>query len=128
MVMIMSKYEIKVMEILKAEKVLFCREKTFKDLKKGTFRFDFYLPNYYGQQIIIEVDGEQHFKPIYGRQAFLKGQEHDRQKNSYCLAKGIILYRVPYWEIAKLRGISDIFKEGFLVRTRWHNDILKAPH
>lgn len=128
MVIIMSKYEIKVMEILKAEKVLFYREKTFKDLKKGTFRFDFYLPNYCGQQIIIEVDGEQHFKPIYGRQAFLKGQEHDRQKNSYCLAKGIILYRVPYWEIAKLKGISDIFKEGFLVRTRWHNDILKAPH
>lgn len=128
MVMIMSKYEIKVMEILKAEKVLFYREKTFKDLKKGMFRFDFYLPNYCGQQIIIEVDGEQHFKPIYGRQAFLKGQEHDRQKNSYCLAKGIVLYRVPYWEIAKLRTISDIFKEGFLVRTRWHNDILKAPH
>lgn len=128
MVMTMSKYEIKVMEILKAEKVLFYREKTFKDLKKGMFRFDFYLPNYCGQQIIIEVDGEQHFKPIYGRQAFLKGQEHDRQKNSYCLAKGIVLYRVPYWEIAKLRTISDIFKEGFLVRTRWHNDILKAPH
>lgn len=128
MVMTMSKYEIKVMEILKAEKVLFYREKTFKDLKKGLFRFDFYLPNYCGQQIIVEVDGEQHFKPIYGRQAFLKGQEHDRQKNSYCLAKGIVLYRVPYWEIAKLRTISDIFKEGFLVRTRWHNDILKAPH
>lgn len=128
MVMTMSKYEIKVMEILKAGKVLFYREKTFKDLKKGLFRFDFYLPNYCGQQIIIEVDGEQHFKPIYGRQAFLKGQEHDRQKNSYCLAKGIVLYRVPYWEIAKLRTISDIFKEGFLVRTRWHNDILKAPH
>jgi hypothetical protein len=48
MVMTMSKYEIKVMEILKAEKVLFYREKTFKDLKKGLFRFDFYLPNYCG--------------------------------------------------------------------------------
>lgn len=123
----MSKYEIKVMEILKAEKVLFYREKTFKDLKKGTFRFDFYLPNYYGQQIIIEVDGEQHFKPIYGRQAFLKGQEHDRQKNSYCLANNIPLYRIPYWEIPKLKSSSEIFTEAHLVKDRWHNDNLKAP-
>jgi len=44
----MSKYENKVMEILKIAKVLFYREKTFKDLKRGLFRFDFYLPNYYG--------------------------------------------------------------------------------
>lgn len=54
----MSKYENKVMEILKAEKIPFYREKTFKDLRKGLFRFDFYLPNFYGKTICIEVDGE----------------------------------------------------------------------
>ena len=101
----MSKYENKVMEIFKAAKLSFCREKTFKDLKKGLFRFDFYLYNYCGRPVIVEVDGEQHFKPIYGRQAFLKGQEHDRQKNSYCLANNIPLYRVPYWEIKDLKTI-----------------------
>lgn len=70
---IMSRYENKVMELLKKAKISFYREKTFKDLKKGLFRFDFYLYNYCGHSVIIEVDGEQHFKPIYGRQAFLKG-------------------------------------------------------
>ena len=123
----MSKYENKVMEILKAEKIPFYREKTFKDLRKGLFRFDFYLPNFYGKTICIEVDGEQHFKPIYGRAAFLKGQEHDRIKNSYCLANNILLYRIPYWEIYKLRTIYDLLNQKFVVRNRWHNDSLKVP-
>ena len=61
MVMKMSKYENKVMELLKASKISFYREKTFQDLRRGLFRFDFYLPNYCGRPVIVEVDGEQHF-------------------------------------------------------------------
>lgn len=124
----MSKYENKVMEILKKAKLSFYREKTFQDLKRGLFRFDFYLPNVHGAPVIIEVDGEQHFKPIYGRQAFLKGQEHDRQKNSYCLANNIPLYRIPYWEIYNLKTVTDIFTDNHLVKSRWHNDNLVIPH
>ena len=69
----MSNYECQIMNILKLAKIKFQREKTFNDLKHGFFRFDFYIPNLHGAPVIIEVDGEQHFKPIYGRQAFLKG-------------------------------------------------------
>lgn len=121
----MSKYEDHIVKILNQSKIKFQREKTFSDLKRGRFRFDFYLPD---KNTIIEVDGEQHFKPIYGRQSFLKGQEHDRQKNSYCLANNIILYRVPYWEIFQIKKSSDIFKDNFKVKSRWHNDYLKTPH
>lgn len=124
----MSKYENYIMELLKKSKIKFYKEKTFKDLHKGLFRFDFYLPNLNGAPAIIEVDGEQHFKPIYGRQAFLKGQEHDRQKNSYCLANNIPLYRIPYWEIYNLKCASEIFIQAHLVKTRWHNDNLIVPH
>lgn len=127
MVIKMSKYEDSIISILKAEKITFYREKTFQDLKHGLFRFDFYIPNLYDTPAIVEVDGEQHFKPVYGRQAFLKGQEHDRRKNSYCLANNIPLYRIPYWEIKNLRTVDDIFKDEFLVKTRWHNDYL-TPH
>lgn len=123
----MSSYESQIMNILKKEKIKFYREKTFSDLKHGLFRFDFYIFNLNGAPAIIEVDGEQHFKPIYGRQAFLKGQEHDRQKNSYCLANNIPLYRIPYWEIKELKTISDIFTEAHLVKNRWHNDNLSVP-
>ena len=124
----MSKYENKVIQILQKEKIWFYREKTFKDLKRGLFRFDFYLPNLNGAPAIIEVDGEQHFQPIYGRQALLKGQEHDRQKNSYCLAHNIPLYRIPYWEIYNLKSTIDIFTDAHLVKDRWHNDNLREPH
>ena len=124
----MSSYEEQVIKILKKSKISFQREKTFKDLARGLFRFDFYIPNLQGAPVIIEVDGEQHFKPIYGRQAFLKGQEHDRRKNSYCLANKIPLYRVPYWEIKNLKTPSDIFVDKFLVKSRWHNDQIKVPH
>ena len=123
----MSKYEDSVISILKQEKIHFQREKTFSDLKHGLFRFDFYIPNLHGAPAIVEVDGEQHFKPIYGRQSFLKGQEHDRRKNSYCLANKILLYRIPYWEIKNLKSAKDIFSENFLVKDRWHNDRL-TPH
>lgn len=124
----MSNYENQVIKILKQDKIFLQREKTFKDLKHGLFRFDIYIPDLNGKTIIIEVDGEQHFKPIYGRQAFLKGQEHDRRKNSYCLANNIFLYRIPYWEIKNLKRSADIFIDKFLVKTRWHNDHLKIPH
>ena len=45
------------MEILKSAKIKFLKEKTFKDLKNGLYRFDFYLPFYLGGAI-VEVDGE----------------------------------------------------------------------
>lgn len=124
----MSSYENAIIKFFKKESIDFQREKTFQDLKRGLFRFDLYIPNYRGQTLIVEVDGEQHFKPIYGRQSFLKGQEHDRRKNSYCLANNIPLYRIPYWEIKNLKSVEDIFKESFLVKTRWHNDQIKAPY
>ena len=122
----MSKYEDQIIKILRQAKIKFLREKTFQDLKHGLFRFDFYISNLDGAPAIVEVDGEQHFKPVYGRQSFLKGQEHDRRKNSYCLANNIPLYRIPYWEIKNLKTADDIFKDEFLVKTRWHNDNLKS--
>lgn len=54
----MSSYENHVVKLLNEEKIKYQREKTFSDLKGGKYRFDFYLPNYNGQTIIIEVDGE----------------------------------------------------------------------
>lgn len=121
----MSNYESYIISILKKEKINFIKEKTFKDLREGQFRFDFYVPG--GRPIIIEIDGEQHFKPIYGRQKFLKGQEHDRRKNSYCLSNNIPLYRIPYWEVKNMKSFVDMTQSKFLVRSRWHNDNLRPP-
>ena len=58
--------------------------------------FDFYLPN---QNICIEYDGEQHFKPIekFGGQENLKNvQNRDKIKTEFCEKQGITLIRIPY--------------------------------
>lgn len=118
----MSSYEEYILKILKRENISFIREKTFKDLKKGKFRFDFFLKD---KNIIVEVDGEYHFKEIRGRRAYLKQCEHDRQKNSYCLCNNIDLYRIPYWDLQKIKNFSDIMNIKYKVKDRWHNDNLK---
>lgn len=117
----MSDYEEHIVKILLKEKIDFLREKTFRDLKGGLLRFDFYIKE---KNIILEVDGEYHFKPIRGRAAFLKQTGYDRRKNSYCLANNILLYRIPYWEIKTIKSFQDMIKEDFKVKTKWHNDLL----
>lgn len=123
----MSSYEKIVAKLLSQAKIRYQQEKSFKDLKGGLFRFDFYIPDFEGGRAIIEVDGEYHFHPIRGRAHFLKTQGHDRRKNSYCLANNIPLYRIPYWEIQNLRSAADCFQEKFLVDSKWWNDNLEVP-
>ena len=60
--------------------------------------FDFYLPTY---NILIEYDGEQHFRPIEyfgGQKKFELQQKHDTIKNEYCKNNGIPLLRIPYFK------------------------------
>ena len=121
MVIFMSLYEEYILKIFKQEHIYFEREKTFRDLKHGLFRFDFYLPNI-NNGCIVDVDGEYHFKPIRGRRALIKQQEHDRMKNSYCLANNIPLYRIPYWELSNIKKLNDILDKKYLVTTKWWND------
>lgn len=121
----MSSYEDYVIKILRKSGLKFEREKTFNDLRHGKFRFDFFVPS---MNAIIEVDGQQHFHRIpkfhKTERDFKKALEYDRRKNSYCLAKDITLYRIPYWEINEIKSVNDLFKDKFKVRTRWHNDNL----
>lgn len=124
----MSKGEGKIVNILNQSKHKYEREYTFADLRGGRYRFDFYLPKL---NIAIEFDGEQHFAqtPRFHRTRsdFLAAQERDREKNSYCLANGIKLYRIPYWEFSNIFSFNDLTQDKFLVKTRWHNDLLVKP-
>lgn len=118
-----SNLEEHIILILTKERIDFQREKTFKDLKSGLYRYDFYLPKF---NICIEVDGIEHFKQIKkfhkSLQDFLKSQERDRRKNSYALANKIPLYRIPYWEINNVHSFDDIIQNKFLVKDKWHTD------
>lgn len=119
----MSSFEQKIYKILKQENLSFVQEKQFKDLRNGLYRFDFYLPK---RKIAIEVQGPQHyeFNSLFykTRSDFLKAQERDRQKVSYCLAHDIILYCIPYWEIDNITCFNDILNDKFRAKSKFHND------
>jgi hypothetical protein len=122
----MSKGEDKIVDLLNREKIFFVREKSFKDLKHGLFRYDFYLPYLNGGPAIIEFNGEQHYYYVSRffkkNTDFTKVQEHDRRKISYALANNIKIYIIPYWELPKISSSQDLFNEKYLARSRWKND------
>lgn len=122
----MSKGEEKIIQLLKQGGYRFEREKRFSDLRKGRYRFDFYVHGAGPKPCVIEVNGMQHYKPIpkfhRTRAEFVAAQERDRRKISYCLANGIPLFIIPYWELNNLHTAADLFQEKFRARNRWKND------
>ena len=125
MVMQMSSLELHILKILKQDGITFEREKTFSDLRKNNYRFDFYLPK---QNILIEINGAQHYENIKffykNRVEFKKAQERDRRKIAYALGHNISLYIIPYWEIPNIKKASEIFQKKFLVTSKYHNDTI----
>ncbi len=114
-----SKGEKSVGEWLEKEAISFEQEISFKKIGfkydgLNRLRFDFVL---YEHKLIIEVDGEQHFKPI-DFQGKLTGEElqrkfekdilHDMYKNEACLSSEYCLLRIPFWAID---SIEDILRE-----------------
>jgi very-short-patch-repair endonuclease len=74
---------------------------------KENYIFDFYLEN---KNIIIEFDGEQHFRPIKhfgGIVAYKKQILQDELKNQYCLNNKINIIRIPYWELNNIDFILN---------------------
>jgi len=122
----MSKYEEKVISLLQKGKYRFEREKSFNDLKKGLYRFDFYVVSGRAVPCVLEVQGEQHYQYVpkfyRSRAEFEAAKERDRRKISYCLAHEIPIYVIPYWELDSLSTAADLFSPRFMAYTRWKND------
>lgn len=100
-----SKGERKVESFLKKYKYKYISQYSFDNCKDILpLPFDFYLPEY---NILIEVDGEQHYFPVsFGGIStekatinFYKQLYHDEIKNKYCKKNNIPLIRIPYYEI-----------------------------
>ena len=95
--------------------IKFIREKTFIDCisrNNRLLRFDFYIPSI---NVIIEYDGEHHFKPINkgyrAKYAHERTVINDKIKNKYIEDKGIGLLRITYKEFDDIKNIIDnLFK------------------
>ena len=127
----MSKGEEKVAQLLRQGGLFYKREVSFLDLKNyggHPLRFDFAVYKNGKLMCLIEYDGEQHFKQVKKYQKtivdFRKTQERDRRKNAYCLAKGIPLIRIPYWDY-EILTLSKIFTDTrYRVKSKFHSDLL----
>ena len=121
-----SKGEEKIIELLKKSRYRFEREKRFGDLKRGLYRFDFYVLSGRPTPCVIEFNGAQHYVQLTHFQAtareFKAQQERDRRKISYCLAHNIPIYIIPYWEIDNIHTAADLFKDKYRAKDRWKND------
>lgn len=100
--------EAKIQKILQNNKIIYQKEKTFKDCSfnnnsKSHCRFDFYIPK---QGYLIEYDGDIHFKTLNSgwntEQALQKRKELDKYKNNYCKEHNIPLIRIPYTHYSQL--------------------------
>lgn len=93
-----SKGEKHIESYLSLNNITFETQKRFEECKyKRTLPFDFYLEEY---NVIIEFDGEQHYKPIdfFGGIEYYKTiKRNDLIKNSFASSYGIKLIRIPYY-------------------------------
>ena len=121
----MSNGEERIAKLLRHGGYRFIREYVLHDLRNGKYRLDFYLPDL---KIAIEFEGAQHYRYVpkffKTQSEFKKAQERSRQKMGYCLANGIKLYCIPFWEYNNLNSAADLFKDEFLVKNKFHDDIV----
>lgn len=110
----LSKGELKVSKYLESNLIEYEIQKKFNNCfsnKKKKLPFDFYLPE---QNICIEYDGEQHFRPIDyfgGVKSFNELKQRDSIKDKYCLENNIKLIRIPF---NKYDMINDILNNIML--------------
>lgn len=109
----MSKGEKEIRHILNKYSIKYETEYFFKDcynINLNVLRFDFYIPEC---NIVIEYDGEHHFKPTdfagkgqkWAKENYQKTKRHDAIKNQYCADNNIPLLRIPYWEFDNIESI-----------------------
>ena len=105
-----SRYCVKLEEYLKSNNIEYATEISFKQCintetsHRLFFDYGIYKNN---KLILIEVDGEFHYKSAFGGEEELnKRQRLDEIKNQYCKDNNIELIRIPYWEFDE----EDSFK------------------
>lgn len=79
----------------------------FKSNKGRKYRFDIFVEKY---NLIIEVDGEQHFRSVDyfgGLDEFKERKISDLLKDKYAIKKGFNFIRIPEWIIEN--NINDLF-------------------
>ena len=114
-----SKGEQQLEQLLQEHQITYVPQHQYNDcistLSGKRLRFDFFLPL---QNILIEIDGQQHFYPVsFGStsrsedEMFERVRMHDSIKNKYAQDNNILLIRIPYYDIQCLPQLVLELKE-----------------
>lgn len=95
---------------LKENDVDFIKEYSFEDCRnihKLKFDYAVFINN---EIILIEVDGEFHYKVTHKttQESLEYQQKRDRIKDKYCKDKGIRLIRIPFWDFKNEEYINKL--------------------
>ncbi|QWU14395.1 Protein of unknown function [Paenibacillus sophorae] len=106
---IQSKGELQISKLLTDLKINFKTQFRIKECKNiRRLPFDFVVfSRSQDINMLIEYDGEQHYRPIFGEKAFMNTRNNDEIKNEFCNNNNIPLLRIPYW---KFEDIEEILK------------------
>ena len=107
-----SKGEKIISKYLEEHNIQYKQQVSFPDCKyKLPLKFDFQL--YINNNIILlEYDGEQHFKKTFYGEHFKEQQIRDSIKNDYCKSHNIHLYRISYKDFNNIYDIlSNIIEK-----------------
>ena len=112
-----SKGEKSIAKYLTKKKIRFIRQHKFNDCKyKSYLYFDFGIFDHNKKiNLLIEYDGEQHFKEVKyfgGEKKLNLRTKRDNVKNKYCEDNKIPLLRIPYWSCYNIESIlSEVFEK-----------------
>ena len=104
-----SKGERKIRYYLENNNILHERQYMFDDcIRYESLPFDFAIfDNEEILKLLIEYDGEFHYRPMMGIEQFEYQQENDEIKNIYCKKNNIDLLRIPYWQFDNIETILE---------------------
>lgn len=105
-----SKKEEEINRYLKSLNINYKRQYIFEDCKnEKPLPFDFAIFDKDNTlMLLIEYQGEQHYKPIDlfgGKEKFIRQKENDNIKRNYCQNNNIKLLEIPYWDFKNYRNI-----------------------
>lgn len=100
--------ERKVIKYLRKHHVKFKREHYFPELTNDRtgylLFFDFYVKDL---NLVIEVDGKQHFVAIHGKAAFKRQVYCDNLKNTFCQQNEIAICRLTYEDLKTMDKLKE---------------------
>lgn len=107
-----SSLENRVEKYLKDNEIKYNFQVHFKDCNNGKSSFDFQCFTNNKQFCLVEVQGQQHYQEIEVFDGLVENKRRDQIKKEYCIANGIPLIEIPYYDISNLDKYLSFLKSS----------------